>query len=211
MTTLTHPDPRRADSSAEMVTPHTPRVPRAAGLRVACALIACALLAGCTSIEGPTADVDQWKRGWKNRAGAVADGAGRGAEAVGESLGTAYQGVRDGFEPPVADGYGPFPERYAASIKHHMQRFEGVPDDASFQFGRPVQAYTNKGILAGGQIEWQGYVVDVEVEMRRLGQKRSKHYIVRMRDGLVIEVVDADYASGIERVGDASVPAARAR
>jgi hypothetical protein len=27
----------------------------------------------------------------------------------------------------------------------------------------------------------------------------------------VIEVVDADYASGIERVGDASVPAARAR
>jgi hypothetical protein len=193
-----------------MVTPRTPRLPRVGRLRAGRALLACALLAGCTSIEGPTSDVDTWKQSWKNRAGAVADGAGRGAEAMGDSLGTAYQGVRDGFEEPAADAYGPYPERYASRIKHHMQRFEGVPEDASFQFGRPVKAYTNKGILAGGQIEWQGYVVDVQVETRRFGQKRSKDYVVRMRDDLVIEVVDADYASGIARLGQTSVPASRA-
>lgn len=206
---LTHPAARGADPSAEMATPHAPRPSGAARLRAARALVACALLFACTSIEGPTADVDTWKQGWKDRAGAVADGAERGAVAVGDSLGTAYQGVRDGFQEPDAHAYGPYPKDYAAQIKHHMQRFEGVPDDASFQFGRPVQAYTNKGILAGGQIEWQGYVVDVEVETRRLGQARSQDYIVRLRDGLVIEVVDARYAAGIERVG--AVPAARAR
>jgi hypothetical protein len=194
-----------------MVTPRTPRRLRAARLRAARALLACGLLFGCTSIEGPTSDVDTWKQSWKQRAGAVADGAGRGAEAVGDSLGTAYQGVRDGFEPPKPDGYGAFPEHYAAHIKHHMQRFEGTPDDASFQFGRPVRAYTNKGILAGGQIEWQGYVVDVKIETSRFGQKRSRDYVVRMRDGLVVEVADASYASGIARVGDASMPAAPAR
>jgi hypothetical protein len=210
VTLLTHRGGGQADASAEMVIPRTPRVSHAARLRALRAWLACALLVGCTSIEGPTSDVDQWKESWKSRAGAVADGAGRGAVAVGDSLGTAYQGVREGFEEPHPTGFGPYPEHYAGAIKHHMQSFEGVPQDASFEFRRPVKGFTNKGILAGGAIEWQGYVVDVRVETRRLaGQKRTNVYVVRMSDGHVVEVLDADYAAGIQRL-NGSVPAAHA-
>ena len=91
-----------------------------------------------------------------------------------------------------------------------MLRFEGVSELASFQFGRPVKGYTNKGILAGGEIEWQGYMVDVEIETKRFGgQKRSKAYVVRMHDDEIIEVLDATYAGALKRFEE-SLPAAQA-
>ena len=160
-----------------------------------------ALLAtGCTTIDGPTEDVDTWKSNWKGRAVAVKDGAAAGAEVVGESIGTAYTGIREGFEDPAANGFGKPPVRYAERIRKHMIRFEGVPEKASFKFGKPEKAYMNAGILAGGQIEWQGWVVDVEVETTTFaGQKRSKAYVVRMTDGEVEEVCDAKYAAGAVR------------
>jgi hypothetical protein len=69
----------------------------------------------------------------------------------------------------------------------------------------------NAGILAGGEVEWQGWLVDVEIETPTFaGQKRSKAYVVRMRDGEVEEVHDARYAHALRRVEPAS-PASRSR
>jgi len=159
----------------------------------------------CSSTGGPSSKVDTLKQEWTNGSMAVKDGAARGAEAVGESLGTAYRGVRDGYEEPGADGYGPYPKGYAELIRRHMLRFEGVPGDASFEFRKPEQGYLNDGILVGGKIEWQGWLVDVEVETKAFtGQKRTKAYVVRMRDGEVVEVHDASYADILRRVGPAA-------
>jgi hypothetical protein len=179
-----------------MVTWHTPRclLPLLASLLLL-------LGAGCTSIDGPTEDVDEWEDGWKERAVKVKDGAAAGASAVGESIGTAYKGVRDGFEEPNPNGYGPYPKGYAAAIRRHMLRFEGVPEEATFQFGKPERAWINDGILAGGEIEWQGWVVDLEIGTKSFaGQLRTRGYVVRMTDGEVEEVQDADYAGMIRRL-----------
>ncbi len=177
-------------------------------------LAACALGLGCTSLDGPTSDVDTWKADWKDRSARMADGAARAGEAVGESMSTAYQGVRDGFEDPDQTNFGPYPKRYVSTIKRHMLRFEGVPDDANFQFGRPEKGFMNRGILAGGKIAWQGYLVDLNVETTTFaGQTRTKGYIVRMKDGEVVEVHEAAYATGLRRLEpkDAAPPARRAR
>ena len=175
-------------------------------------VVALAVLAsGCTTIDGPTEDVDTWKTSWKGRAVAVKDGAAAGAVVVGESIGTAYTGIRDGFEEPSEDAWGKPPARYPERIRKHMIRFEGVPEKASFKFGQPERGYMNAGILAGGEVEWQGWLVDVEVETTTFaGQKRTKAYIVRMRDGEVEEVHDANYAHALRRV-EPGPPASRTR
>lgn len=52
--------------------------------------------------------------------------------------------------------------------------------------------------------------MDLKVETTTFaGQKRSKAYVVRMTDGEVVEVVDAEYAGAIHRVSQE--PAARAK
>lgn len=170
------------------------------------------LAIGCTTIDGPTEDVDTWKSSWKERAVAVKDGAATGAVVVGESIGTAYTGIRDGFEEPAPDAWGRPPSRYAERIRKHMIRFEGVSQKASFKFGKPEKGYMNAGILEGGQIEWQGWLVDVEIGTTSFtGQKRSKAYVVRMSDGEVVEVHDAQYTAALHRLEPDSPPAARAR
>ena len=187
------------------------RTPRCGWSVLVCASLCAASLA-CTSIDGPTEDVETWRESWKGRAVAVKDGAAAGAEAVGESLGTAYTGLRDGFEEPTSDAFGRSPRNYAERIRKHMIRFEGVPDDASFQFGKPERGYMNAGILAGGKVQWQGWLVDVEVETTTFaGQKRSKAYVVRMTDGEVEEVHEAQYAHVLRRVAEDTQPAAVAR
>ena len=196
-------------NSPEMVIWRTPR-----GLK---ALLVAPLLLlgtqGCTSIDGPTEDVDSWKSSWKNRAVAVKDGAAAGAAATGRAMGTAYQGVRDGFEEPDAKAYGPYPKGFADTIRRHMLRFEGTPKEASFRFGKPEKAYMNDCILAGGGIEWQGWVVDVEVTTKTFaGQARTKSYAVRMTNGEVEEVQDADYAkASINRLSEEAQPASAAK
>lgn len=183
--------------------------------RCRCSLLFVALsvlTAGCTSVDGPTEDVDTWRSNWKGRAVAVKDGAASGAVVVGESIGTAYTGIRDGFEDPATDAWGRPPAHYPDRIRRHMIRFEGVPEDASFAFGAPQKGYMNAGILAGGKVEWQGWLVDLEVVTTTFaGQKRTKAYVVRMSDGEVVEVHDAAYAHALRRVEPTSAPASKAR
>ena len=209
VTAVTNPTCRPSAEGLQMVMWRTPRSP----LAFLAAWLLCLGPLACTSIDGPTSDVDEWKKDWSTRATAVKDGAAAGAQAVGRSMGTAYRGVREGFEEPDASAYGPYPKGYADAIRRHMLRFEGVPKEASFRFGKPEKAYMNAGILAGGEIEWQGWVVDVAVETTTFaGQKRSKAYAVRMTNGEVEEVQDAAYAkASVHRLSDETQPAAVAK
>ena len=177
-------------------------------------LLLCACLCACTSLEGTTADTDTWTSEVKEGTQKVADATARGAKAVGRSIGTAYHGVTNGFEDPASSAYGPAPRNYVAVIRKHMFRFQGVDEKASFSFGKPVRAYLNKGLLRGGDVEWQGWIVDVSVETTTaFGQPHTEQYVVRMNDGDVVEVLEAAYAGALRRVPDAppAAPAAPAR
>ena len=127
----------------------------------------------------------------------------RSAEAVGESVDTAYRGVRKGFEPPENNAYGPYPQDYANTIRKHMLRFEGVTGAASSQFGKPGGGYLNKGLLLGGEVEWQGWVVDLAIGTKTtFGQPDVDEYVVRMKDGDVVEVLEKAYATALTRVSE---------
>jgi hypothetical protein len=156
---------------------------------------------GCASLEAPIEETESWKASWKQRAENFADGASRGAGAVGETLTVAAKGVAKGFDDPDAEAWGAYPKEYPRIIQTHLRRFEGLPKNASLRFGRPVKGYMNQGLFQGGGIAWQGYLVDVMVAVpsRFEGQEKELSYTIRMRDGEVIEVHDARYASALRR------------
>jgi len=190
-----------------MVTVRTP----AAAVLLFLALSGSALCA-CTSLEGTTADTDTWTSEVKEGAEKVGSATARGAKAVGHSIGTAYRGVSNGFEDPNSKAYGPFPKNYVAVIRKHMMRFNGIEESASFEFGQPVRSYLNKGLLRGGDVEWQGWVVDVAVKTSSaFGQTHVDEYVVRMNDGDVVEVMPAAYAGALKRVPAQPGPASRAK
>ena len=128
--------------------------------------------------------------------GAVATGraVGQGAVATGRGMGTAYRGLRDGFQAPEGGGYGPAPKRYVHLIKRHFVRALDYPEDARFAFRRPVRGYMNYGLLRGGGVAWQGWLVDVKVETDRLmgEEARVEQLVVRVRGGEVIDVHAGD-------------------
>jgi hypothetical protein len=130
---------------------------------------------------------------------------GRGAVAVGKATATAYQGVTQGFqEPERAAAYGRFPKDYARIVRRHFVRILDYPEDARFRIGKPVKGYMNRGLLLGGGVAWQGYLVDVEVDARWgiARQWETHQYVVRIRDG---EVVEAHRDPGmLRRVADES-------
>ena len=181
-------------------------------IRSALLTLACAAALGCASIDAPAQDSESWKSTWKERASAMADGAAAGAKAVGSSFSTAASGVAKGFDDPDSEAFGAYPRDYPRIIQTHLLRFEDIPRKASLRFARPVRGYINKGLFQGGGIAWQGYLVDVTVAIpsRFEGQGRELAYTVRMRDGEVIEVHDARYASSLKRVEAAGAPSALA-
>ena len=129
---------------------------------------------------------------WREAAGKIGDRAARGAAAVGSTLGAAYEGVTDGFDQPEDDAFGRYPSHYAEEIRKHFERFLDMPTRANYELGKPVKGYINKGILLGGGVAWQGWLVDVEVvtSSRLTGLSRARTYVVRMRDGDVVDVHD---------------------
>jgi hypothetical protein len=181
--------PESHSESAETVSVRT-SAPTAALLALCAALCACASGGG-----GDTPDLVAITR-------TVGAGTARGAQAVGSSVGTAYRGVRQGFQDPSdTAAYGPYPKGYASVIRKHMLRFEGVDERASFEFGEPVRSYLNKGLLRGGEVEWQGWIVDVSIHTTSaFGQPRTEAFVVRLNGGDVVEVVEAAYAGALRRV-----------
>ena len=176
--------------------------------------IAAALLCSCVSLERTTAHVEDLTTDVREGSHKAAEVTARGAEAVGESVGTAYHGVREGFSEPDSQGYGPGPRDYVAAIRRHMLRFERVSATASFSFGKPVRAYLNKGLLRGGEVEWQGWLVDLAIETKTpFGQPQVNQYVVSMKDGEIVEVIESAHAGAFRRVSEdpAPVPAAPRR
>ena len=181
-------------------------------LRTILPLVAACLLCACTSLEGSTADTETWSSEVKQGAATVGRATARGAEAVGDSIGTAYHGVTNGFEDPANAAYGPYPKDYVKTIRKHMLRFEGVPDTASFRFGQPQRGYLNKGLLRGGEVEWQGWTVDVAIETTTtFGQPHTDEYVVRMTDGDEVEVLEKESAGALRRPRQEQAPASRAK
>jgi len=114
-----------------------------------------------------------------------------GAVAFGRGMGTAYQGVRHGFQEPAEDAaFGPYPKGYVDLVKKHFYRVLRYPEDARYSFARPQKGYMNKGLFRGGGVAWQGWLVDVDVEtVQGLTKHRAgRSYVVRIRDGEIIEV-----------------------
>lgn len=155
------------------------------------------LLASCASpgaSEPP--DLGRAAVGW---ASAVKSGAG----AVGRGVATAYRGVRSGFEEPDADArFGPYPRDYVETIRKHLIRALHYPEDAGFVFGRPERGYLNRGLFQGGGVAWQGWLVDAQVTttQRLTGHQTTRRYVVRLRDGEIVDVHTDDAL--LRRVAD---------
>ncbi len=163
--------------------------------------IAAFLIGACTSLEGTGARVETLTTDVRDGTGRVAAVTARSAEAIGDSVGTAYRGVKQGYEEPESQAYGPAPRNYASAIRKHMLQFERVSRTASFSFGQPVKGYLNEGLLRGGEVEWQGWLVDLQIASRtRLGQPEVDEYVVSMKDGEIVEVIEKDHAGAFQRV-----------
>lgn len=159
---------------------------------VALPILACLLFAACASTpEEEVVDKPDLGRGVIEGSKAMGVAMKDGAVAFGKGMGTAYQGVRHGFQEPTEEAaFGPFPKRYVNNVKKHFFRVLRYPDDTRFVLGRPQRGYMNKGLLRGGGVAWQGWLVDVEVEtVQGLTRHRAgRRYVVRMRNNEIIEV-----------------------
>jgi hypothetical protein len=169
---------------------------RTSSLRVLAAVLA---LGGCVSAPPPGEPAEDWRGDAARAASRAADAAGRAGAATwsaardaGAGMKVAAHGVSNGFaEPGAGADYGRPPRGYADLIRKHFLRVMRVPDSASFRFGRPQKGYMNEGLLRGGGVAWRGYLVDVEVvrPAALFGDEiRSTPYVVRLRDGEVIDV-----------------------
>ena len=67
--------------------------------------------------------------------------------------------------PPNAD-YGEYPSGYENDAKQQIANVLKDPDSARFQFGAPVKAYGNNGLIYGGGVAFIGYILPIEVNAR---------------------------------------------
>lgn len=169
-----------------------------------CLLAAAAILAAasitCASSPSKAPQIEEKPAQWGEEAKKLGGAAVRGGKAVGNSLGDAYKGVTSGFDDPDEDAFGRYPTHYAERIRKHFERFLDMPRNASYELSQPQKGHVNKGILLGGGVEWQGYLVDVDIALDSAlpGGDRVLHYVVRMRDGEVIDVHD-EHSVGVLR------------
>jgi len=124
--------------------------------------------------------------------GEAAEATAGAARVAGASAKTAAHGLRRGFERPAASAdYGAPPSDAPGAIRSHFRHVMRAPEDASLRIGRPRRGYMNHGLLRGGGVAWRGWLVDVEVTQRASlfgDERRSQAYVVRLRDGEVIDV-----------------------
>ena len=149
------------------------------------------LVVGCASSPEEVEEKPDLGKGMIEGSKAVGRAVSNGAAAFGRGMGTAYQGVRHGFQEPSGDAaFGPYPKGYVDLVKKHFFRVLRYPDDARYTFSRPQKGYMNKGIFRGGGVAWQGGLVDVDVEtVQGITRHRAgRSYVVRIRDSELIEV-----------------------
>jgi len=153
------------------------------------------LLAACASSPDDDDEAPDLGKGAVEASKAVGRGMKDGAQAFGRGMGQAYQGVRHGFQAPEDQArYGSYPESYVDLVKKHFFRVMRYPESTRFSFGQPSRGYMNKGLFRGGGVAWQGWLVDVQVEtVQKLTRHRAgRTYVVRVREGEIIEVHEND-------------------
>lgn len=153
-------------------------------------LLACLLLVGCASSPEDASQRPDLAKGMIEGSKAMGQAVVGGAEAIGHGMGTAYHGISNGFQEPSDAAYGPPPRGYVDKVKKYFFRVLRYPEDTRFTFGRPVKGYMNQGLLRGGGVAWEGWLVDVDVETVQglTGHRADRSYVVRMRNGEIIEV-----------------------
>ncbi|MCG8588326.1 MAG: hypothetical protein MJE66_03470 [Proteobacteria bacterium] len=93
------------------------------------------------------------------------------------------------YEEPTSTDYGRYPRNYAKLVKRHLIRFMSFPEDAEYRFEKPQKGYMSKGLIQGGGVAWQGYLVDIEIVKHMwLDQTESKRLVARVRDGEIVDV-----------------------
>lgn len=158
---------------------------------IALPFLACLLFAACASSPEEAAEKPDLGQGVVDGSKAAGVAIKNGAVGFGKGMATAYKGVRHGFaEPEAEQAFGPYPKDYVDSVKKHFFRVMRYPDDTRFVLGRPHKGYMNKGLLRGGGVAWQGWLVDVHVEtVQGLTKHRAaRRYVVRIRSNEIIEV-----------------------
>jgi hypothetical protein len=159
---------------------------------VALPVLASLLFAACASTpEEDVAEKPDLGRGVIEGSKAVGNAMKNGAIAFGKGMGTAYEGVRNGFQEPEDEAaFGPYPKGYVDAVRKHFFRVMRYPDDTRFVLGRPEKGFMNRGLLRGGGVAWQGWLVDVDVETVQLLTKHraARRYVVRVHSGEIIEV-----------------------
>jgi hypothetical protein len=94
------------------------------------------------------------------------------------------------FQAPLHNAdHGQYPTQYEDAVKRYFDNVLFDPFSASYKIGTPQKAYANDGLMFGGDVIWYGYVIDVWVNAKNRygGYVGYKHYLVKMRDGKVVD------------------------
>lgn len=64
--------------------------------------------------------------------------------------------------------FGPPPTNFEEKVKNELKYILKDPSSAVYDFrnSKPVKAYTNSGLVAGGEINWAGWVVFYRVNAK---------------------------------------------
>jgi len=87
--------------------------------------------------------------------------------------------------------YGYPPQSYQNKIKNYFSNKIKRADRANYVFSKPQKAYKRKGLAYGGDVDWKGWLVDVDVSIpSRTGRmQKSKPYMVLFKDSVIVEEI----------------------
>ena len=123
---------------------------------------------------------------------------------------TIMTGCATGFkQPATGSNYGAYPENYETLVKQSFDETLIDPESARFRFLKPRKGYSNRGWALGGDVVWQGYLVQTRVNAKNRfgGYTGFKSYVLMVRDGHVSRVLarnDLVITSGLLHYSDGS-------
>lgn len=103
---------------------------------------------------------------------------------------------------PSAD-YGLPPKNYEAAIRAHFDQVLKDPESVRFRFNSPPRrAYVNAGLIYGGDVQWLGYMMDIEVNAKNSygGYVGFKPYMVFFDGESVRRVIDGSSHPLVHRI-----------
>lgn len=107
-------------------------------------------------------------------------------------------------QPPLEADFGTPPVHYEETIKAHFDNVLIDPESARYQFSTPIKAYGNKGLVWGGGVSWQGWLVDVYVNAKNRygGYTGRKLYAVAFKGEQIYRVIEGGEHTLLHRCAD---------